>query len=93
MANANLVSKLWSDQCRDGIDAYKGRTTLVSYTFPTPMLPDFHHAVYQLIVGVEQGHSEERLSVYAKNLRKLADEAFVEPDKDQSTNWFERVMG
>ena len=50
---------------------------IASYQYPTNLLPAYHHAVYQLIVGVEQGHKDEMLQAYAKNLRELAEHAFV----------------
>jgi hypothetical protein len=49
----------------------------INYEYPKHLLPDYHHAVYQLIVGVEQGHSRENLLIYAKKLRGLASDSFV----------------
>ena len=54
----------------------KNSHTLVAYRYPYILLPAYHTAVYQIIVGVEQRHSDDMLKLYANNLRKLADEAF-----------------
>ena len=51
---------------------------IAEYNYPEKLLPDYHHALFQLIVGVEQNHPEQNLKQYAKNLRDLAGKAFVE---------------
>ena len=52
--------------------------TLVNYSYPQTLLPEFHTALYQLLVGVEQSHSRERQLQYCKRLRELADSAFFD---------------
>ena len=47
------------------------------YEYPKHLLPDFHTALYQLIVGVEQRHNQVAIETYAKYLRELAKVAFV----------------
>lgn len=51
----------------------------ITYEFPQQLIPEFHTALYQLIVGVEQSHSASNLCAYAKRLRELADQATTTP--------------
>jgi len=50
---------------------------IAEYKYPYNILPEYHTALYQLLVGVEQRHPQENLDAYAKNLRRLAESAFV----------------
>ena len=51
---------------------------IATYQYPYHLLPAYHTALYQLLVAVEQGHSQSNLDAACKRLRDLAGEAFVE---------------
>ena len=55
---------------------------LATYRYPQDLLPLYHSAVYQLIVGVEQDHSNQQLQIYARNLRHYAKKAFCDFNPD-----------
>ena len=54
---------------------------LAHYQMPKQLVPDFHTAMYILIVGAEQGHPPQNLKQYAKRLRELADHAFIQYER------------
>lgn len=59
--------------------------TIASYRYPYELLPEYHTALYQLLVGVEQRHPQENLDAYAKQLRELADKVFIDLRRNDGT--------
>jgi hypothetical protein len=51
---------------------------IATYNYPDRLVPEYHTALYQLLVGVEQRHPQENLDRQASNLRRLAKECFEE---------------
>lgn len=41
----------------------------IEYTCDTFRLPNIHHQLYQLLVGIEQNHSQDLIKQYAKSIR------------------------
>lgn len=77
-----LLGKLIRVRLENGLAAPSEREavatyTMASYRYPHNLLPEYHTALYQLLVGVEQRQSQENMNAYAKNLRRLADSAFI----------------
>ena len=58
---------------------------IATYKYPDKLVPEFHMAIYQLLVGIEQGHPRENMLRNSKRLRDLADKHFVEYERQATT--------